>query len=103
MGIQVIGLITSHLTLHAHENPTHAYGSPTRGDTFLHQESKLWVSGPTAAMIQQLPFQVLFPVSVPLDGSIWPIPPTLDTALVAEIEYRLRVEVKHGMFRRSEM
>jgi hypothetical protein len=95
--------MSSYLGEDTFENPAaSAYGSIKEGNSFLRHESNIWTAGHAAAIIKQLPFQIPFPESVSINGSNHPIPPTLN-ALVATIEYCLRLEVKHGMFRRSEL
>jgi hypothetical protein len=101
---QLIGRITSHLGADTSENlPTSAYASIGEGDAFLRHESNIWIAGHAAAIIKQLPFQIPFPAAVLIGRTNHPTPPTLSNALVAKIEYCLRLEVKHGMFRRSEL
>jgi hypothetical protein len=56
----------------------------------------------TTTAVQERPFEIQFPDSISMDGINQSVPPAFDNTAIASIEYLIALEVKYGLFRRSE-
>jgi hypothetical protein len=83
--------------------PTGIAGDLKKVKVFLQQESKVWVPDRvTTTALQELPFEIQFPDSISIDGINHSVPPAFVNTTIASIEYLIALEVKYGLFRRSE-